>query len=237
MIINLTKSVPLQELCKISAISNASEKAKLIEVTFSSEAIIGFATELLWLYQDINDENRKIITTHQLRVDPAPNQAIGFYLTPNSPVFVLKTNSLEKGKVYHPENCKEIRINGKNTNQYYNVIDPDVETGEMICLETYELSRRNIVDIKVLNDNGEDITKDFNTIIFEINRKGIKELASMLLIWAHNCKSGDEYLLCHASNFEDGYNLGVILTEDSIPTKFKCNYLQTVYEYDDRLNW
>lgn len=236
MMINLTKSVPLKELCKISAIGNASQKAKLVEVTFSNEAIIGFATELLWLYQNINNQSKKIISTHQLRVDPAPNQAIGFFLTPESPIFVLKTNSLEEEGIYDSRKCKEIRINGKNTNQYYNVADSDIETGEMICLETYELSKRNIVDIKVLNDNGEDVTKSFDSVIFEINRDGIKAFATMLLIWANNCKNGDEYLLYHTNSMEKGYNLGIILTENSLLTKFRCDYLQTVYEYDDKFN-
>ncbi len=236
MIINLTKSVPLKELCKISAIGNTSQKAKLVEVTFSNEAIIGFATELIWLYQNISDESKKIISTHQLRVDPAPSQAIGFYLTPESPIFVLKTNTLEEGGVYGSRKSKEIKINGKNTNQYYTVADSDIETGEMICLETYELSRRNIVDIKILNNNGENITKSFDSIIFEINRDGIKAFATMLLVWANNCKNGDEYLLHHASSIEKGYNLGVILTENSLLAKFRCDYLQTAYEYDVRFN-
>lgn len=235
MKINLNQSVQLQEFCKISAIGNVLEKASLIEFTFSSEAMIGFATELLWLYQDINDENKKIISTHQLRVDPSPNQAIGFYLTPNSPVFVLKTNTLIEKDYYDSRQCKEIRISDKNPNQYYHVTDPDIETGEMISLEQYELSGRNIVDIKVLNNNGQDITKGINTIVFEINRQGIKTLATMLLVWANNCRNGDEYLLHHSGKSEEGYNLGIILTEDSISTKFKCNYLRTAYEYDNKL--
>ena len=67
-----------------------TDEAKWIEFTHSHEAIIGFATELLWLYEDINNSRELIISTNQLQVDPSPSQAIGFYLTPNSPVFVLK---------------------------------------------------------------------------------------------------------------------------------------------------
>ncbi len=99
MLINLTKSVPLRELCKITAIGHMTDTAQWIEFTFSHEAIIGFATELLWMYEDINDNKKLIISTNQLQVDPAPNQAVGFYLTPDSPMLVLKINSLmEKNK-------------------------------------------------------------------------------------------------------------------------------------------
>ena len=94
MIINLNKSVPLKELCKISAIGYTTDEAKCIEFTFSHEAIIGFATELLWMYEDINDSKKMTISTYPLQVDPSPCQAIGFYLTPNSPLLVLKVNSL-----------------------------------------------------------------------------------------------------------------------------------------------
>lgn len=38
MKINLTKSVPLKELCKISAIGHTEKEAKWMEFTFSHEA-------------------------------------------------------------------------------------------------------------------------------------------------------------------------------------------------------
>ena len=84
MIINLTKSVPLKEWCKITAVGHAVDTAQWIEFTLSYEAIIGFATELLWMYEDINDNRRLVISTNQLKTDPAPSQAVGFYLTPNN---------------------------------------------------------------------------------------------------------------------------------------------------------
>ena len=92
--INLTQSVPLKELCKISAIGFREDVAQQIEFTLSHEAMIGFATELLWMYEDLDDNKKQIISTHQLRIDPAPNQTIGFYLTPDSLLGKFKARDL-----------------------------------------------------------------------------------------------------------------------------------------------
>lgn len=193
MMINLTKSVSLKELCKITAIGSTPYMAHQIVFTFSHEAMIGFATELLWIYEDIDDYEKPIISTHQLRIDPAPNQTLGFYLTPDSPVFVLKMNSLkdkkEERNIY--EDWKEINIRNSNRNLYYNLKDP-VEDIEFVTLETYELSKKNIVSINVFDVDGNDITLKYDTVILEINRKGIKDFATMLLVWANNYENGSE---------------------------------------------
>ena len=236
MIINLTKSVPLKELCKITAIGHTPDTACQIEFTLSHEALIGVATELLWMYEDLNDDKKLMISTHQLRVDPAPNQTIGFYLTPNSPMLVLKVNSLtekKEGNCIH-NNWKEINIREKNTNQYYNVKTPSVEDIEFITLETYELSRRNIMNIKVYDNERNDITDKYQTVILEINREGIKDFATMLLVWANNYKEGGEYSLPHIDKSEQGYNLGIILTSDSISGKFTAHDLGVASDYDSR---
>ncbi len=237
MIINLSKSVPLKELCKITAIGNTDETAQLIDFTLSHEAIIGFATELLWMYDDINDNRKLTVTTNQLLVDPSPSQAVGFYLTPNSPVLVLKVNSLKEKM---EESCeymkwKEINIRAKNVNQYYDIRNPLNEENELITLEAYELSKKNIMNINIFNAENHDITKDYNTVIFEINRKGIKEFATMLLVLANNYKEGEQYLLPHIDKADCGYNLGIVLAHNSISTRFTCHDLGTAYDYDSRI--
>ena len=115
MLINLTKSVPLKELCKITLAGQMTDKTQLAEFTLTQEAMIGFATELLWIYDDINDDRKLIIETHQLKTDPSPSQAVGFYLTPDSPMMVLKINSLmdKKDKAYEYKNWKDIKIREK----------------------------------------------------------------------------------------------------------------------------
>ena len=45
MLINLSKSVPLKELCRITAIGHAAEPAEWIEFTISHEAMVGFTNE------------------------------------------------------------------------------------------------------------------------------------------------------------------------------------------------
>ena len=236
MIINLTKSVPLKEWCKITADGHAADTAKWIEFILSQEAMIGFATELLWMYEDIDDNRRLVVCTNQLQIDPSPSQAVGFYLTPNSPMLVLKVNSLieRKEEGYEYKNWKEINIRKKNTNQYYNVKAPS-EEGDIITLESYELYKKNIMNINIYNAKGDDITQNYSTVFFEINRKGIKEFATMLLVWANNYKEGEEYILPHIDKSDCGDNLGIILDHNSISTKFKGHDLGTAYDYDSRI--
>ena len=236
MMINLTKSVPLKELCKVSALGYTEDIAQQIEFTFSHEAMIGFATELLWMYEDIDDSQKSIWETYPLKVDPAPSQAVGFYLTSDSPMFVLKTNSLtekkEEGYIY--ENWKEINIRTKYGELYYNLKDPTVEDIEVITLEAYELARKNIVKIKVFDNEGNDITKGYHAVILEINREGIKDFATMLLVWADNYNEGSEYVLPQIDNPKQGYNLGILLTHDSISCKLKAHDLGVANDYDSR---
>lgn len=236
MKINLSKSVHLKELCKISAVGDTRYKAKRIEFTFSREAILGFATELLWLY-DIIKGRQLTISTYQLKVDPAPNQALGFYLTPNSPMLAVKTNSLieDKNKSIECKAWKDIEIKTRSVNEYFEVKEPAEELYDAISVESYELSRRNLVSICLLDEEGKDITEHFISVIFEINTEGIKDLATMLLVWANNCKEGDAYLLSHMCEPECGYNMGIVLTEDSIAAILKCDNLGSVGDYDSRL--
>lgn len=236
MLINLTKSVSLKEFCKVTTIGYVKETEQWVEFTFSHEAIVGFATELIWMYEEINDK-KLVLSTNQLQVDPSPNQVVGFYLTPNSPTFVLKINSLSEEKLEGGEykNWKEIKIRTKNVNQYYNVKSFFDEEGELITLEPYELSKRNLMSISVFNAEGKDITKGYHSVVFEINRKGIKEFATMLLVWANNCREGDEYILPHVDTLENGHNLGIILAHSSASVKFKCHDLGTAYDYDSRI--
>lgn len=236
MLINLTKSVLLKELCRITAFGFTQDIAQQIEFTFSHEAMIGFATELLWMYEDIDENDRSVMCTHQLQVNPAPTQAVGFYLTSDSPELTLKINSLtekiEDGDLY--ENWKEINIRSKNEELYFNVKNPTAEDIEFITLEAYELDRKNIVRIKVLDEEGNDITKGYRTVVWEINRDGMKDLATMLLVWADNYREGCAYALPQMDNPKQGYNLGILLTRDSIPCKFKAHDLGVANDYDSR---
>lgn len=229
MIVNLTKSVPLKEMCRMSVIGYAACAPQHINITFSHSALIGFATELLWLYEDVDDDRELNICTH---VGPAPSQAIGFRLTPDSPEFVLKLGKIEQ-KDQEFKGCNEINIKWKDTNTYY-AIQMVQDEYDRIYLEPYELSQRNIVKINVYNEAGQDITRKCGTVLLEITRNGIKALATMLLVWANNFKEGDEYLLPHYDKLDCGYNLGVVLTKDSVSASFKGKNLGSVCEFDER---
>lgn len=236
MVIKLSQSVELKEFCKISLVDVSDDSPGCIELSFSQAAMVGFATSLLQMYDDIKDNEKINITTHPLQIDPAPNQSLGFYITPSSPTLMVKINTLEDKKRSDIECIKweEIDIKWKNKNQYYNVPNPISLEPEIITLESYELSRKNIVDIKVFNVKGQDITHNCSTLIIELNRNGMRDLGSMLLVWANNCKEGDEYMLPHIARTEMGYNMGVVLTDDSILTKFKYEDLGRANKYDPR---
>ena len=161
---------------------------------------------------------------------------IGFYLTPNSPVLMLKINYLETNEENESDGIKEIYLRHKGTNQYYNVSEPieeiEAENRGYICLESYELSRSNIGDIKLFDRNGKDITNTIRSVIIEMNREGIKNFATMLLVWSNNFNKNDEYMI--ARNGKNvGYNLGVTLTKDSIPVKLQAGDLGTIYDYTE----
>lgn len=238
MLINLTKSVELKEICKISVTGHNSEKAAFIMFELSQEALLGFGTELIWLYDDMKGTEKWTICTHQLKTDPAPNQALGFYLTPNSPMLVIKVNSLsEEAREYR--GYKEINIRGKNRNQYYNVREPDeevrLEREGFLCLEPYELSGRNIMNIRILDKDKKDLVSNYGDVFFEINYNGIKEFATMLLVLADNYREGQEYLVAHADRQYEGYNFGVLLVQDSVQAITKCTDLGISYDYDPRI--
>ena len=103
-----------------------------------------------------------------------------------------------------------------------------------LSLEPYELSKRKILDITILNREGSDITANFSAAGIEINRDGLKDLATMLLIWVNNCDDNMEYQLFREGGTEEGYNLGIVLTHDSIPLKLRICDLGTAHSYDSR---
>ncbi len=234
MKINITQSIRLEDYCRIKVNDSLKDEVGEIIVTFSSEAILGFATELLWLYEDIGDKKAQI-ETHQLGIDPSPSQAMGFYLTPSSPMLYLKINCLENEKFNRSDDIifHEIDIKNKNSNQYFDVRSPEADN-EYLYLEAYEIGRKNIVDISVFNKHGIDMTECCNVISIELNKDGLKNLATMLFIWLNNLEQ-PEYLLVKEGQREIGYHLGVILTCDSVSTKFRCSDLGQINQYDSRM--
>lgn len=82
-------------------------------MSFSPEAILGFATEMIWLYEDIG--NRKLmINTNPLGIDPAPNQVMGFYLSSNNPPLMMKVNTLIEDKISSSQAVNSCEISIRN---------------------------------------------------------------------------------------------------------------------------
>lgn len=233
MKINISQSVGKMELCKITVNSYTNKKPYRVVIQFSKEAIIGFATELARIYDDIDDEFRLTIETYQLGVDSAPNQALGFFLTSDSPMFLFKLNTLSS-KLFNDETKKvsyeEITIRNKSSNQFA-VIDTDEEDNEDIVVDFYEMSKENIVQICVFDEFDHDISSDCDVLIFEINHVGIMNFVTMLLVWANNINNRKEYPLVKMNCAKKGYNFGILLTEDSINTSFQFKKLGNAYDY------
>lgn len=122
--------------------------------------------------------------------------------------------------------CKQISIRDK--------VNKLIEIKESACeesIEEYELGLQNIVDIKIVNKNGEDISKSCVQIVLKIGYETIKNLAVMLIILANNFFSGCEYLLANLNQDILQYNMGIIFSKESPEVIIKCKDLGCVYDY------
>ncbi len=99
----------------------------------------------------------------------------------------------------------------------------ELECNGIICIDSFEISKRNVADISVYDKQKCNITRKVNSITLEINREGIIPLATMLLVFLDNYKDGKEYRMLQSGSEIVGYNFGVILTKDSVPTVLKID--------------
>ncbi len=235
MLINIRKRTDKKALCRITVNTFTNRKPERILFQFNKDAIVGFATELIRLYDCVDEKQKITIETHQLGVDPAPNQALGFFLTSESPVFMLKVNSI-KSVLSHEDieciSCEEIRIKNKGGN-YYVQINTDESDVEKVVIDPYQMSLENVARICVFDEYDNDISSDSSALIFEINYAGIIGFATMLLNWADNIDK-KEYPLVKMKSKEKGYDFGILLTEDSVKTSFQCADLGSAYDYGFR---
>ena len=235
MLINISKKTDQKALCRITVNTFTNIKPSRVLLQFNKDAIIGFATELIRLYDCVDEKQKITIETHQLGVDPAPNQALGFFLTSESPVFMLKLNTIQS-ILSHEDieciSCEDIRIKNKCGN-YYALIDTDESDAEKVVIDHYQLSLENVARIRVFDEHDNDISRDSSALRFEINYAGIIGFATMLLIWADNIDK-NEYPLVKMQSKEKGYDFGILLTEDSVKTSFQCADLGSAYDYGFR---
>ena len=67
MIINLNGNVDLCEYAKVSVRGINVETIDRVEFSFSKEALIGFAKNLIWMYEDIDRNSKFYVCTDPFR--------------------------------------------------------------------------------------------------------------------------------------------------------------------------
>ncbi len=226
MIINLKQSVEIEELSELKVTGKDASDDWKVEMTFSKEALIGFATNLLWLYEDIDATKRLHFHVDPLGRDVPGNQALGFFLTPESPTLVLQINGMPDSKLEQAAICKEIRIREGGY--------PQIEIKEPAAnesMEEYELGLRNLVDIKITDGSGENICENWWEVVWDLSYETVKKLAHMLLILADNYSSEDAYLLANLRQMELQYNAGMLFTKESPDLVMKFGDLGSAWEF------
>ncbi len=204
---------------KATAQTFLGEKASSVVITFSKEAIICFKKELSEIHDDINDEKSLKIETYPLEKDPCPNQAIGFYITPDSPTLMISINSLARRK----EDLQNFDFDDK--------LDClDQCTHDAMQAEQNEKSLKNIVDIVVFDAEGNNISCKCGAVVIEINREGIRKLIYTLTLLEND--DGKGVLL--EREMQDVFTGDLRLSQDSLAVIMRCKDLGKVYDYDPR---
>lgn len=229
MIIDLNEAIEIEEVSELRLCGANTDLDNRVELTFSKEALIGFAINLIWLYENTNNRNRDV----HFHIDPLGSasacQTLGFFLTPTSPFLVIQLNDIkykcEKTKEW--ENCKKIATRFRSYEKF-EIKKPSLDD---LSIEEYEIGFRNIVDIKVLDKAG-GIINDYVDIVLAVSYGTLKKFATMLLVLANNYSPGKEYLLANLRQEELQYNMGLIFAKGSPDVVVRCGDLGCVYDYD-----
>ncbi len=232
MILDLNKPVEINEVSRIDLSGRGIDSDHKVELTFSKAALVGFATNLIWLYEDMD----RIKQTH-IHIDPLGggipgDQAMGFFLTPGSPFLVVQVG--EQEKLHGPVVCKQIHIR--------NTIHRKVEIREPACgetietyddlIEAYELGWQNIARIKIMDRSGEDVSENCGQVVLRIGFGTVKSLATMLMVLADNYLPDHGYLLANLKQSTLQYNMGMIFSKESPDVVIKCGELGCVCDHD-----
>lgn len=228
MIVDLNERFILDEVATIKVYGRIEQTSK-IEFTFSKEALVGFATNLIWIYEDIDEKKHIHFHVDPLGNEIVANQALGFFLTPTSPSMVMQINGVHQDSVVMRESitCKQLEFRYKRCSKL-EIREPS----EAMMIEEYELGMRNIVNIKIIDEKDNDISKQCIQIVVGLNYKTIKRFASMLLVLADNFSVNCEYLLANEKRSPNQYNLGILLDRTSPEVVIKCGDVGCVYDYD-----
>lgn len=206
---------------------NITKDKCIIKFIMSKEAMIGFATNALRIINSTDDD-----FSYHWHVDPLNNpqgnQTLGFFLTSDSPSFILMYNqylTTHTEKIF--KLSEEIKI--VDFNFYYDV---PLEVGEK-SYDEYEIGFSNIMRIVVLNEDMKDITKECVDVILHIDRESLKQMARFLLRYA-NESSAVGLVKVPIENEENcGYNTGIYTQLNSCCIEFEFSNLGTVFDYEE----
>ena len=147
------KDVFKPEMIKLVAKGEKVQEISYIEMSFSKDALIGFASNLLWIYGDYN-RNRKIIEETIPLGNPIGNQVFGFYITTNSPTFVVHINDdfFKEQISFNDKRYSEMIFNQR-------VLELEPPSDDDLP-EEFEKNYENIVSIKVYDKTLKDISQE-----------------------------------------------------------------------------
>lgn len=198
-----------------------------IKFIMSKEAMIGFATNTLRI---INSTDYKF--SYHWHVDPLSNpkgnQTLGFFLTSDSPSFILMYNQHLAN--YTERNFKlseEVRI--VDFNFYYEV---PLEIKEK-TYDEYEIGFSNIMRIIVFDENMEDITKKCVNVILHIDRDSLKQMAKFLLRYSNESTVIGEVKVPSVDEEKCNYNTGIYTEVGSCRVEFELSNLGNVFDYEE----
>jgi hypothetical protein len=215
-------------IAEVSVLLNNIDISKECEVHFnlSKEALIGFAHHAMRLAYEYQEG----IHVH---IDPLgvsySNQAMGFFLTPESPDLILycKNNgclndySLEKNLMRRNGSCYPITL------KFNYLIDMLYDSD--YC-ETYNIGFDNVAEIRVVKDE-TDITKRC-VVLYKFSKNALIGLATEFIRLAHNYCEGKSDIIYPLWSETPNCKLGFFLTAGSATMIIGCKELGNVYEYD-----
>lgn len=197
-----------------------------VYLKMSKEALIGFATYAVRI-ATTTEETYKFHWQVDPLGNPCGNQPLGFFLTSDSPSFVLMYNQAEKLVSNEEIICKEIEDKIKMNFEY----EVPLEVKDN-AYEPFEIGFENIAEIKIIDNNGIDVTNDCVSVVLKINKTGLFKFGVSMLRIAHNYFKDNEYRVYSINKIEDMYNMGIALVEKSSKLRIKCCDFGNVLSYE-----
>jgi hypothetical protein len=216
----------IAELLVSSGGSDISKQCKVL-FSFNKEALIGFGNEAIRLAYRFQEYNHKHVDALGV---PQASQSMGFFLTPESPDFVLGCKCFDH---LNKDEINRINTNSKNlkdTNSLKVEYLIDLEFDNDF-FEEHNIGFDNVAKIKVLKDE-QDISNQCTFVILNLSKSALIGLGTELLRLAHNFEKDRNYYIVPMGNKNFNSKLGFYLTEKSSFMSICCSKLNNVFYYD-----